>query len=467
MTVAVPSAPAHHVVSPGSETVAVAVASEHVQVDVSLPVDVPIAYLLPVLLELIQKHTVRDPDSDSRHDHGAGTVRVLRLDDADSPLGANDTLRSAGVAAGDRIRLDTQHLSRVPLLHDDVVDAAARLNRGGLPGWSGTAARRLALAGVALTSAAWVILLFSEAFSDIRSVAVGLAAVFVVALTGIAAWSGRTAEQYDTATVLGWAAHMVAAAAVWTALSGWGGYALAAGSAALMVTSWVMARLVGAGHGGYLASGLVFGCGAVLLAAHTAGAAAETLGAALAATATLSCLAVPHLWRRSAHRPAQPNTDSPPFEDIWGQARCGAATRTGIYVGLAATTALGVLLILRSPEPVQWHGLLLATLCAGVVGTCAHNVGSDTERTALLTVSAALMVFVCAQAVGAMGLVPVTALGVVLTLTASTAVAGLGADTPMPRVLRHTLEYGSYLLVAGVLPAALWVVFTASGWGVS
>jgi hypothetical protein len=122
-------------VSPVAELVRVAVTGQDRQIDLSLPLDVPVALLLPEIVRMFS-------DANEPEDRPRDVVWVLIR--AGAPLEPGDTLRDAGVASDDVMNLQGRRTHTAPTLYDDVVDAAARLNHSGHPGWNPAAARVLA-----------------------------------------------------------------------------------------------------------------------------------------------------------------------------------------------------------------------------------------------------------------------------------------------------------------------------------
>src|SRR5262249_26588097 len=237
-------------------------------------------------------------------------IWVLSRHDGKTPLLPDTTLREAGVSEGELLRLSSERALSAPTLYDDVVDAAARLNKAGYPGWDATAARWMAFAGVYLAAAAWVYFLVANPFAANRPALLALSVGVAVTQAGTAALAYRRHAQREIGAALGWAVLPIAAAVTWLTLHRLGGYGLAGGGAAMGVGCAAVFRLVGIGHWGYLVVQVISVLGGLALVVHTAGIRAELVGAALALTATLGCLAVPQLAPRFARvKPA--STGSP------------------------------------------------------------------------------------------------------------------------------------------------------------
>ncbi|MET0454608.1 MAG: EsaB/YukD family protein, partial [Mycobacterium sp.] len=149
-------------VSPVPDLVRVAVIGQHRQIDLFLPLDVPIALLVPEVVPLFD-------DATGAEDRPKDVVWALVGAESGASLETDGTLRDAGVAQDDVLYLRGRHTFAAPTLYDDVVDAAAHLNQSGHPGWDPAAARRIAYLGIGLAAAAWVYLVLVDASSPRRA----------------------------------------------------------------------------------------------------------------------------------------------------------------------------------------------------------------------------------------------------------------------------------------------------------
>jgi type VII secretion integral membrane protein EccD len=473
------------VVSAAPDWVRLSFLSSHTQVDVSLPLDVPIASLAPELVRLVRS---REATQSGTPGHPFTTppkhnLSVLSRFDGKTPLSQSITLREAGVADGELLRLTARDALSPPTLYDDVVDAAARLNKVRYAGWDSTTARWMAFVGVHLASVAWVYFLVADALAPHRGALVGLSVIVASALVGVAALARRSYGQDDAAAALGWAALPIAAAIVWIILPGWRGYGAVAGSATMVIVCVVVFRAVGTGHWGYLAAGVFFCLSGVALVIHAAGVSAVVVGAGLAVTATLGCRAVPLLTVRSAH-PAKPrdrqrgdegsanpqasSQETKPeevdaatpltAEDVWARVRSATLTRSGVYAGLAINAGVGASAVLLSSHPARWSDLAFTAVCAAMLGFCTQRPDTAEERAALGIPAVALAVFTCVRAQDGSPPMPLAAFSALVTAIVVFAVVGTRARTGRPSdPMRTVLAYSNYLAAAALIPLALWV----------
>jgi type VII secretion integral membrane protein EccD len=473
------------VVSAAGDRVRLSFLAGRTQVDAALPLDVPVASLMRELVKLVRpRETVgsETPDGPSAAD-AKHSLWELRRADGRTPLPPDITLREAGVAEGDLLRLAAQRALSAPTLYDDVVDAAARLNKAGYPSWDATAARWMAFAGVHLASAVWVYFLLAHTLAPNRGTLVGLSVVAVLALVGVAALAHRSYGQSDIGAALGWAVLPITAAVLWVALSRLGCYGVSAGCAAMVVVCLALFRAIGAGRWGFLATGVLFSFTGVALVVHAVGVPTNVVGAGLAVVATFGCLAVPLLKAGSTQlnppasrqrddatpaKPSQQKREGEPeqieaaaasgAESVWAHVRSAMLTRSGFYTGLAGSAALGACVVLLSPVHVQWSGLAFASACAVTLGLYAQRSVAAAERAALVIPTLALIVLtgVLAQ----QGNQPMSLAALIVLLAATVSSAAAGATSRADRAGRRSqtlLAYLTYLSTAALIPLALWV----------
>ena len=130
------------------EHVRVSVVGGRTQLDVALPLDIPVASLVPELVKLVRSRDV-EASSDAPWAATGDAFWVLSRLDPLVPLEPNETLRATGVADGELLRLTAERALSAPTLYDDVVDAAARLNKAAYAGWDAAAARWMSFVGLA------------------------------------------------------------------------------------------------------------------------------------------------------------------------------------------------------------------------------------------------------------------------------------------------------------------------------
>ncbi|CRZ17735.1 EsaB/YukD family protein [Mycolicibacterium neworleansense] len=188
-----------HVVSAAPDAIRVSVVGGRTQLDVALPADVPVAAFLPELARLIKSRDDERSDDLADRDERRTFWELSRDGRGAGALAPDQTLREAGVENGALLRLSARRALSPPTLYDDVVDAAARLNRASYAAWTATAAGTMAFAGLWLSAAVWVVLLLAPPLSAHRPAIMVAAALMLVALVGGAALVRRVLGRSDVA----------------------------------------------------------------------------------------------------------------------------------------------------------------------------------------------------------------------------------------------------------------------------
>jgi type VII secretion integral membrane protein EccD len=475
------------VVSAAPERIRVSVLGSHTQLDIALPLDVPVSGFVPDLARLVSSRG-RGRDDDSISDERR-TFWVLSRFDTGRALSPEQTLREAGVVNGALLRLSPERALSPPTLYDDVVDAAARLNKVAYAAWDAASARWMAFVGTYLGAAAFVYLLVGGVFPADRAAKVGIAAVAVLALVGAATIAWRSYGLVDVATALGGAAIPITAAIAWTVLSGYGEYGIAAACGIVLVLNIAYYRVVGIGHWAYLASSVPVVFGALALLGHAAGLRVDVVCVITAVTATLMGLAVSRLTVRlgrfetptidaevdrdewafenpfvppasmKAERDADSGAAMPTAEAVWTQVRSAALTRAALVTGLAASVTLSAALLLRDHAAVGWPAFTFALVSAVVLGLRSRVPDTWFERAGSAVPAVALLVITCVIAQDGRAPIPVTAVGLLLAVAVGAALAAaLPESTLGSRRLGTILTYLEYLAVASLVPLTLWVI---------
>lgn len=481
-----PSLTAPPIISAAPQRVHVTVAVDRVQIDVALPLDVPVADLTGPLTALVRarESATRPAGAEAETDVTASHVHTFGR--GAEPLLATGTLRDAEVTDGEVLQMTRRRALSPPALYDDVVDATARLNRTGATGWNPAAARWMALAGVSLATAAWVYLLLAPALTAHRAGLLGLTAVAVPALAGTAATAHRRYGRSDAGAALSWAVLPIVAAGAWAALAPYGAYALAAGCVTVTAVAAALDRAVGTGRWGHLGAGVFFTACAVMLLCDAVGVRTEMTAAGTAVAAALSCLAVPTLtgpWTRPAHRSGNAADDDDvvfanPFaapdpaplpavevvaptgaQHFWDDLRAAAQTRSAVYAGLAATAATGAWTVLTARHSPGWPEFLFGAACAAALALHGRRPETPEERAALWIPAGILAIALCAA--GQWAAPPAALASVLVAASATIMFATIGVVLRRPGRLdwtRTPLTYLGYLATASLLPLALWTV---------
>jgi type VII secretion integral membrane protein EccD len=466
------------------EHLRVSVVGGRTQLDVALPADVPIAAFLPELARLIANRDAAGGEPTARDERR--TFWALTRAGGDAALTPEDTLRSAGVISGELLTLTARPALTAPVLYDDVVDAAARLNRASYAPWDASAAAALAFAGLWLVAAAWVGFLLAGPLTGHRAVIIGGAAATLAASIGGATLAKRTLRLPSVAAAVGMPALAIGLALGWVLAVGHGPYAVAGAAAAVLVLAALMGRLIGVGRWLFVAvsAALLFGAGASVATALVGR--LPTVAALTAMVATLLVLAVPTLTAARGHWPkpapnapdeerdglfenpftaAEPDPRTledpalavPEGDEVWARARASTALRTGLRAGVATAAAVGAAVLLHIEA--AWSATTFALVCAAVQACRTRRVQTVGERAAGMVPALALTVFTCVELMGRAQPMRLTGLGILAALAVIAAVVGMSVgEARAPRRVRTLVGYLDYLAVAAVVPAAVWVL---------
>ncbi|WP_155903420.1 type VII secretion integral membrane protein EccD [Mycolicibacterium sp. CBMA 226] len=452
------------------------------QLDVSLPADAPVAVVVPELVALIRSRggTRSGPPQDPIIGEARHSYWVLGRSDG-TPLQPDDTLRVSGIGDGDLLRLTARRALTAPVLTDDVVDAAARLNKASFAAWSPAAARAMAVGGVYAATLVWVFLLVHSGFRGERAIFTVVAAVVAGSLVGGAALAHRSYGDRMAGAALGWAAIPILAAVGWAQLSRFGSYGIAALCAAMLPLLYLAYRLIGTGHGGFLLASVFCGLSGPAVLAHALEVPTTVAGTVLAVAAAAACPAVPGLTERLGRRrttetkietstsswnlgdpfasatPSDEAGQAPSTDEVWAKVQARRLTRAAWYGGLAAATATAAALVVHGHTPPTWSTLTFATACAVVLALAMRRPHTAVERASLAIPAGILLVATAAYAQQGSVVMSSVAQGALLATAIGAAVIG---TTTGPRTSRLTavLPYLEYVTTAALIPLALWVI---------
>jgi type VII secretion integral membrane protein EccD len=286
----------------GSDLCRVAIVAPHRRIDLSLPADIPLAHMLPTLLQVAGADLA---DSGLRH---SGWI-LQRLDEP--PLDEARSLSDLGVRDGELLYFRPELAQLPEVTFDDVADVVATGVNEYADRWRPETTRRAGLAGtaVALLAGAAALALAGPPWGLLAAVAGAVA----LALTVGAAVLSRALGDAAAGAVLGWAALPYAflggllAPARPVGLAAFGAPHLLAGSAAVTAVAAVCAITVVDGLPAFLGGALTALLGAVA-AALVQGAGLDARGAAALFAAI--CLAftalIPSMGFRLARLPLPP-----------------------------------------------------------------------------------------------------------------------------------------------------------------
>ncbi|WP_158726338.1 type VII secretion integral membrane protein EccD [Tomitella fengzijianii] len=474
------------------ESCSLSLIAPETQVDVTVPASVPVAALIPELVELTSAHrrTIAAPHA---HDED-GAVWVLAPVGA-APLSPESTLAEQGIVDGTLLHLQRSAAAAPEPLFDDVVDAVSVAGAERFAQWGAPAARRLAFA-VAVTAAsagAWMLL--APSLPDLpllprtawtsgtpgtaQGARTAVAAVCAVLAAIASPVVARVYGDAGTGRVLGYCAlpfAFVAGALLPQPLVGPAG--LLAGCAFAAACAVACSRAERSGilvHTATTTACLTVGSASALAAFTHPGAQATGAGLLVAAvvvpalaprlTVLLVRLPMPPVPSRDVRADLAADSCAPArlaphlVEGTVNAGRCLA----GIMAGAAATAAAGALSVTLSPAPLSWPGTVLAAVVCTVLMLRGRGHADTAPAAILVSGGAVTAILTTAAAVGSSGSPhgPAVVTGAVLAATAVAVALYCGVAAQrigFSPVVRRGVELAEYALIASVLPLALWVM---------
>ncbi|MGQ0716095.1 MAG: type VII secretion integral membrane protein EccD [Pseudonocardiales bacterium] len=434
------------------------VVAPHTRIDLALPSDVPVANLLPMVLEMAGETAA---DGGSRH--GGWCLAKLGGEaiDPDRPLG------SLGVVDGDLLQLRRRCDSPPSPLFDDVVEAIAVSAPASYRPWTEDTARMLGMvaAGLALLAGA-VALLRAGPGLGVAVVAGGGAVAVLVAGAAIARVYGENGTGV-----------LVAAGSV--ALGFVSGLYIVPGSVhaenfllactLALVLSIVSITVLGDGITPFMASATTAALGALaFLVASLVDGPAAGIAAGAAAVALGSISALPRLTIQLSRLPMpqvpgsaqdlQKDSGFPDYSAIERRAGLAHQYMTGMIIGSGAVAAVGAVLAAAAGGGL---GIVLGAVVAAVLLLRARSYANGSQAIALLVSGMVAVAGLLAGllATAGQGVLLLAAFGGLLVLATLALVAGV----VLPRrrfspVLRRSVDVVEATLIAAVLPLALGVM---------
>ncbi|NGP06097.1 type VII secretion integral membrane protein EccD [Rhodococcus sp. 14C212] len=464
----------------------VTVLARHTQVDLALPADVPVALLVPGVVDLITAHRSHNDFDTSSERVEPETWALARL--GSSRLAAALSLHEHGVRDGDLLVLEHASAPAPPPLFDDVTHSVATADEAGAGRWSPRAAATVA-AGVALSATvvgAGALLRLSSPDGRLAAGAGCAALAALLLLAGILL--GRTRHDHRTATILCACAVPAAFATGVLVVPGSFGPAhpmLGAVLSGAVATLVLLLTAVGRVPFTAVAAVAATAAAAFLVAAAT-GISGSAVGAGVVVTALLTVTFAPRLAMKFADLPLPPvpgpGTGAPAPQTEGGRdepdspdggdrslpdpselAAAAARTRDHLTGLIGAGAVLAVAGAWCAAAPLSGDGLrrpgtALAVAAAAVIMLRGRTYTDARQATLLVAGGATVPVgLLVAAAVG--GSAPPV---VVFALALAVATAALVFGVVAPRrvftpVQRRAAEVVEYAVIATIVPLACWV----------
>ncbi|MGW2660257.1 type VII secretion integral membrane protein EccD [Nocardia tengchongensis] len=453
----------------------VTILAKHTQVDMAIPVDVPVALIIPSVVDMVDQHNRAndfDLDGEQVEPHEWVLARIGR-----PPFSNSLSLAEQGVRDGELLMLESVERSAPAPLFDDIMYNVAIADADHFRGWSPRTARRTAsvLAVAIMLTGCFGLLAAPDAVPSWVSATVATAVALLLVTAGTVL--ARMYRDPASALVLGGCAlptAFTAGALFVPSHYGWANGllgAVLAGATALL--AW---RASGVGPGLFIGAATlaVFAIPAALVGLLTE-LPVRAIGGGVAALGLAGLSLAPRLSILLARLPLPPvpapGTPIDPTEDdpddhralpTLEVLRAKSEQARDYLAGLVVATTLVVVTgAVVSVDPTAgrpfWPGLALALTCAAVLLFRSRTYAGAEQAVVLIAGGAAIVLLVLIGAALTQRQ-PLTVFGVALVLFAAALVLGFLVPrrqaTPPVRRSVELLEYG---FVAAVAPLAFWV----------
>ncbi|MGQ4618036.1 type VII secretion integral membrane protein EccD [Nocardia sp. R7R-8] len=453
----------------------VTILAKHTQVDMAIPVDVPVALVIPSVVDMVAQHSrTNDFDNEGERYEPADWV-LARI--GHPPLSNSLSLGEHGVRDGELLMLESaSHTAPTPLF-DDIMYNVAIADADHYRSWTPRVARITGSVLAALTMIVGCLGLLLSPGSLPIGVGGSIALVVAILLVVTAMVLSRMYGDNGTALVLGGCALPAAfSAGMLFVPDGYGWAHILLGSVLAGATAILAWRVTGVG--------LALFIGAAALAAYAVPAALvglltdqpqRAIGAGAAALGLGGLSLAPRVSMLLAKLPLppvpSPGTPIDPTEDDPDDHRAlptmevlrVKSERARMYLAglVAATTLVTVIGALGATDPAaddpNWPGIALALVCAVVLMFRSRTYAGAEQAVVLIAGGAAIVLIMLVGAGFAMHQ-PLAVFGAAMMVLVAALILGIiipnqSATPPM----RRGVELLEYTFVAAVLPLVFWV----------
>ncbi|MGN2641580.1 type VII secretion integral membrane protein EccD [Nocardia takedensis] len=453
----------------------VTILAKHTQVDMAIPVDVPVALVIPSVVDMVAQHSrANDFDNEGERYEPAEWV-LARI--GHPPFSNSLSLGEHGVRDGELLMLESaSHIAPTPLF-DDIMYNVAIADADHYRSWTPRTARITGSVLAAITmlvGCAGLLLSPGEVPGWVGgSIAIAVAVLLVVAGMVLSRMYGDTA----TALVLGGCALPPAFAAGMLFVPddyGWAHLLLA--SVLLGATAVLAWRVTGVGLALFIGAGTasIYAVPAALVgllseqptkAIGAFGAALGLAGLSLSPRMSMLLAKLPLPPVPSPGTPIDPTEDDPDDHRALPtmEALRVKSERARMYLAglVAATTLVTVVGALAAADPEArdpyWPGIALALVCSAVLMFRSRTYAGAEQAVVLIAGGASIVLLMLVGASLEMDM-PLAVFGAAMLILVAALILGIiipnqSATPPM----RRGVELLEYAFVAAVLPLVFWV----------
>lgn len=446
------------------------IVAQHTQVDLALPAEVPVALLIPGIVDLITTHGRSNEFDDVVEQSEPSEWVLARV--GQSPLSATLSLNEHGVRDGELLMLESaQHGAPQPLF-DDIMYSVAAAGADSYRRWTPGSARLMgSVAAVIATVAGCFALIWdARAADDIIGavVSVVLTVLFVTAGSVV----GRVYRDAESALVLCGCALPTAATAGFLLVPDQVSWAHALmGTALTGATAVVALRMSTAGLRVFTATTTI---AVLLIPAELVGTltsqSVQAITAVLTGVALATIALAPRISMMLAKLPLPgvPSPGAEPGDDDAASALSFTALReraanarrfmSGMIIGATILTAGAAIATAETGGGrVDWPAIALAATCAAVLMFRGRTYAGAEQAFSVIAGGFAILIGLLIGA-GITADAPLAVFGAAIAVALLALVLGIVApnETFSPP-LRRAAELAEYACAAAVIPLVCWV----------
>ncbi|MGV8875028.1 MAG: type VII secretion integral membrane protein EccD [Rhodococcus sp. (in: high G+C Gram-positive bacteria)] len=483
------------------EVCRVTVLAKSTQVDMALPVDVPVSLLVPGIIDMLagvepaERSSGRGVEPAERSS-GQGAEPAGRTGDSESeglpvawtlariglpPLSPTATLAELSARDGELLVLGIAERPAPVPLFDDLMYSVASAGSDGVPHWTARTARTVGsvVTGTLVLLACGIVLRepIRAGAENLGNLVEGLAAVTASILCAIAGVIlGRVYRQHAVSVLFGGCAVAVMFTGGTLLVPGqFGAAQLMLGSAMAGATALLSLRIGGTGFALFTASIVL----ALLTFVAAVGALFTTMsepaiGTALALTGLAGIALSARVSMMQAKLPLPPvptagapldtveeaELDAISFADLQVAAATARSYLTGLLVSFTVAVVVGVLVAAAADVDggVQWSAVALAALCALVLLLRGRTYAVVVHAVPLVAGGTTTLLALLVGAVIALPEYSLALFGAALAGAVAASIFGAFVPTrTYSPVMRRSAELLEYAVIALVIPIAVWV----------
>lgn len=449
--------------------------AQNTQVDLAVPVDVPLSLLIPGIVDMIAAHRTTNA-FDDRDEQLEPTEWVLARVGR-PPLSSTLSLGENGIRDGELLMLESAAKTAPPPLFDDIMYSVAQADGEHYRRWTPELARTMGSVIAALATVAGCFGLLWGTSGDADVIGAVSALFFALVLLIAGTVTSRVYGDVRSAMVLcGCALPLAFTAGVAFVPDDFGWAHVLLGTAIAGAAAIVALRVSGVGQLLFTAvAGIALFTAPAALVGLLTEHPARAIGAVVAAAALVALAMGPRISMLLAKLPLPnvpaPGTSIDPMEDdpnepamptftaLESRAERAQLYLTGVILATTIVTAGGALLAtdFYSDGGIYWPGTALAIICGVVLMFRGRTFAAAEQATTLIAGGAFILL---ALLVGASFVTewPLAVFGAAIALAVAALVLGIiaPAQTASPPV-RRAIELFEYACVAAVIPLVCWV----------